>query len=121
MKVDMAMLRQNALHWLDLRSDKELAVHLITVLANLHDDPPVSPVEFPRCATCLHWAGSPEKTLRYACRKLENSQPVISCHLHGETKYFPVHIDSDVRMSITTKPDFGCVQHSELTGATNNG
>lgn len=81
--------------------------------------PPAYPADYPRCTTCRHWAGSPEKTMRYACRKMENSQPVISCHLHGETRYYPLDI-ADI-VSITTKPDFGCVHHSELTGAKNNG
>ena len=116
MKVDMVLLRRLAQEWLESRrdygkNDCETATHLITVLAHLYDDPPEKPV-FPRCTTCRHWAGSPEKTMRYACRKMENSQPVISCHLHGETRNFPVN--SDVRMSITTKPDFGCVWHEPL-------
>ena len=76
--------------------------------------------DYPRCATCLHWAGNPDKTMRYACRKMEDGQPVISCNLHGETRYFPVEL-TERPISITTRPDFGCVQHSELTGAKNNG
>ena len=72
--------------------------------------------DYPRCATCLHWAGSPDKTLPYACRKLENNQPIISCYSHDQTRYSPVEL-----IAITTRPDFGCVQHSELTGAKNNG